>query len=104
MTDLTTPEIRAFHALVKPAPFRLLMPYTPGPIKDVAGLYDWLGGYFRTVEREVAKLRDIDQARARAVTVLSGLRRDVENTLSTLEELDAAIEAGTLPAGPVLHD
>ena len=103
MTDLSVPELRKFHEIRGTAPFRHSMVFVQSaPIKDVPGVLDWLGSYLRHVDTQVAKLREDDMVRARAAVVLRGLRQDIENAASTIAELDAALDAGTLVAVPVL--
>lgn len=98
MTAVTPDELRTFHRLRASAPFHGSMPFQRvSPVTDVAGILDWLGSYLRHLDAQVAKVRGEDLVRARAAVVLRGLRMDLTNAVSTLEELDAAVEAGTLP-------
>lgn len=100
MSRLDADELRSFRAIQQRAPFRLAMRHVPMVRGDVASLLSWLDAYVSTVDREAAKLREADFTRARAATVLAGLRRDLENGLDTVRELDAAIESGELPVMP----
>lgn len=47
-------------------------------------------------------MRETDDKRARAATVLNGLRRDLDNAVSTLAELDEAVADGRLAPIPTL--
>lgn len=96
MTDLTGEQHRRIVELRRALPFSSSYPGVPPTIRDVDSLLRWLDGYARHADAQAAKLRTEDEARARAVTVLRGLRQNLANAVDTIGELDDAIDAGVI--------
>lgn len=106
MTDrprMSDTDLRTFQSIAGRAPLRHSLAYHRStPITDVGGVLDWLAAYVSHVDTHITKHREEDRARARAATVLRGLRPALDNAVSTLADLDAAVDAGILPAEPLI--